>query len=88
MDPGHDGETAESYPLGHQDSNDGINVGAHSASGRCWFTLLKDGRGLRATVECSKPFEALNKGVSEKVQSLGREGSSPMKLLGTGSRRM
>ena len=54
----------------------------HSESGHHWFLLLEDTRDQRPPLECSKPFEALNKGVSEKVRSLGPEGSSQTKLLG------
>lgn len=54
----------------------------HSESGHRWLLSLEDARDQRPPLECSKPFEALNKGVSEKVRSLGPEESSQTKLLG------
>lgn len=44
-----------------------------------WPSILID---QRPPLECSKPFEALNKEVSEKVQPLGPEGSPQRKLSG------
>lgn len=39
---------------------------AHGESGPCRFTMLKDARDHRPPLEGSKPFEALDKEVSEK----------------------
>lgn len=39
-------------------------------------------RDQRPPLECSKTFEACNKGVSKKVQSLGTGGNAQMELLG------
>lgn len=56
------------------------------ASGHCWFASREDAGDQRPPSDGSKPFEALNKGASEKVQSLRPEGGRQMKPPGMGCR--